>query len=274
MPRKQEICVTSPEVAMHGEINIHARVAVVTKAKLDDIRIGGECLCGPGPVKPEYDILVLIDGSDSFNNKVCINDKIDAGDAFESTQEFIDSDLIPGLEAKLGSRANFSLIQFSGIKQLAKVYNAPGDGSAGSSGLKHYQVEVDKTSLANAARKSYSEGLDGNGQLYLVLQDINLKYAANGRRQILVIISDEEWDLNGLKTPSGDAANETAIARETSTNFETYPVIVRPNEIKDLNDDFIKNDLASKKGNYKKVFTNKFDTQLKKAFKEIIADLE
>ncbi|CBY39570.1 unnamed protein product, partial [Oikopleura dioica] len=70
MPRKQEICVASPEVAMHGEINIHARVAVVTKAKLDDIRIGGECLCGPAP-KTEYDVLVLIDGSDSYNNKVC-----------------------------------------------------------------------------------------------------------------------------------------------------------------------------------------------------------
>jgi len=273
MPRKQEICVTSPEVAMHGEINIHARVAVVTKAKLDDIRIGGDCKCGEAP-KPKYDILVLIDGSDSYNNKVCIDGKIDAGDAFESTQELIDSDLIPGLEAKLGSRATFSLVQFSGIKQLAKVYNAPGDGSAGSSGLKHYQVEVEKTSLANARRSQYSEGLDGNGQLYLVLQDINLKYADSDRRQILVIISDEEWDLNGLRTPSGDAADDVAIARETSSKFETYPVIVRPNEIKDLNDDFIKNDLASKSGNYKKVFTNKFDKQLKKAFQEIIADLD
>ena len=58
-----------------------------------------------------------------------------------------------GLEAKLGSRATFSLIQFSGIKQLAKTYAAPGDGSAGTSGLKHYQVEVEKTALANAYRK-------------------------------------------------------------------------------------------------------------------------
>lgn len=258
---------------MHGEINIHARVAVVTKAKLDDIRIGGECLCGPA-AKPEYDVLVLIDGSDSYNNKVCIDGKIDAGEAFESTQELIDSELIPGLEAKLGSRATFALWQFSGIKQLAKVYNAPGDGSAGTSGLKHYQVEVAKTSLANARRSSYSEGLDGNGQLYLVLQDLNIKYAANGRRQILIIISDEEWDLNGLRTPDGSAANDVAIARATSSNFESYPVIVRPNEIKDLNDDFIKNDLASKSGNYKKVFTKKFDIQLKQAFKDIIADLE
>merc|ERR1712003_345943 len=187
-----------------------------------------------------------------MGNKVSIDGKIDAGDAFESTQELIDSDLLPGLEAKLGSRATFSLIQFSGIKQLAKVYAA----------------------LANAYRKSYSEGLDGNGQLYLVLQDINLKYASSNRRQILIIISDEEWDLNGLKTPSGSAADDVTIARETASKFETYPVIVRPNEIKDLNDDFIKNDLASRSGNYKKVFTKKFDTGLKAAFSEIISDLE
>ena len=62
-------------------INIHARVAVVTKAKLDDIRIGGECLCGPAPVKPPtpvpdiydpvaLDLVILVDGSDSFNSTV------------------------------------------------------------------------------------------------------------------------------------------------------------------------------------------------------------
>ncbi|CBY43259.1 unnamed protein product [Oikopleura dioica] len=150
MPRRQEFCVISPEVSMHGEINIHARVAVITKAKLDDIRIAGDCLCGPA--LPEYDVLVLIDGSDSYDNKVSINGKIEAGEAFELTQELIDSDLIPGLKAKLGSRATFALWQFSGIKQLTKEYKAPGDGSAGTSGLKHYQVEVAKTSLANARR--------------------------------------------------------------------------------------------------------------------------
>ncbi|CAG5077202.1 Oidioi.mRNA.OKI2018_I69.PAR.g8652.t1.cds [Oikopleura dioica] len=274
MPRR-EICVTSPEVAMHGEINIHARVAVVTKAKLDDIRIGGECLCGPAPQpKPEYDVLVLIDGSDSYNNKVSINGEIDAGDAFEATQEIIDSDLIPGLQQKLGDRATFRLLQFSGIKQLEGAYKPGSGGAAGTSGLLHYKEEVAKTSLDRATRQSYSEGLDGNGQLFLVLQDLNLEYQKTSRNQILVIVSDEEWDLKKLQTPSGRVADRDEIATETASKFATYPVIVRPNELADLDDDFIANTLASRQSNYKKVFTKSFDKQLKKAFKEIIADLE
>jgi hypothetical protein len=32
-----KICVQSPEVVMTGDINLHAQVAVVTKAKLDAI---------------------------------------------------------------------------------------------------------------------------------------------------------------------------------------------------------------------------------------------
>jgi len=58
---------------------------VVTKAKLDDIRIGGECLCGPAPKPPTpkpptpvpdvydpvaLDLVILVDGSDSFNSTV------------------------------------------------------------------------------------------------------------------------------------------------------------------------------------------------------------
>ncbi|CBY21038.1 unnamed protein product [Oikopleura dioica] len=42
---KNEICVASPEVVMHGDINLHAQVAVVTKAKLDAISIKGDCKC-------------------------------------------------------------------------------------------------------------------------------------------------------------------------------------------------------------------------------------
>ena len=52
-------------------------------------------------------------------------------------------------------------------------------------------------------QRPYFNNLDGNSQLFLVLQDMNLKFAQNGRRQILVIICDEEWDINGLLTPDG-----------------------------------------------------------------------
>ena len=65
-----KLCVASPEVSMHGEINIHAQVAIVTKAKLDAISVNGTCNCGDAPA-PEVvtDYVIVIDGSDSYNNK-------------------------------------------------------------------------------------------------------------------------------------------------------------------------------------------------------------
>jgi len=40
-----KICVRSPEVVMTGDINLHAQVAVVTKAKLDAVSVKGDCKC-------------------------------------------------------------------------------------------------------------------------------------------------------------------------------------------------------------------------------------
>ena len=63
-----KICVQSPEVVMSGDINIHAQVAIVTKAKLDAISVQGNCECGDAPpVITDY--VIVIDGSDSYNNK-------------------------------------------------------------------------------------------------------------------------------------------------------------------------------------------------------------
>ena len=34
-----KICIQSPEIAMNGDLSIHAQVAIVTKAKLDEISV-------------------------------------------------------------------------------------------------------------------------------------------------------------------------------------------------------------------------------------------
>ena len=34
-----KICIQSPEIAMNGDIAIHAQVSIVTKAKLDEISV-------------------------------------------------------------------------------------------------------------------------------------------------------------------------------------------------------------------------------------------
>merc|ERR1712176_1047074 len=81
-----KICVQSPEVAMPGEINIHAQVSVVTKAKLDSVAVQGACQCDD--VKKITDYVILIDGSDSYNNKVVMDGKVAEGEAFEQTKNW------------------------------------------------------------------------------------------------------------------------------------------------------------------------------------------
>ena len=56
-------------------INITAKVAIVTKAKLDAISVNGSCSCDdlpppPQPTLPVVDVMCVVDGSDSFNIKV------------------------------------------------------------------------------------------------------------------------------------------------------------------------------------------------------------
>ena len=66
-----KICVKAPEIVMSGDININTAMTVVTKAKLESVTVGGDCVCGDVPPPSHItDYVILIDGSDSFNNKV------------------------------------------------------------------------------------------------------------------------------------------------------------------------------------------------------------
>lgn len=66
-----KICVKAPEIVMSGDVNIHAGMAVSTKAKLESVSVGGDCACGNAPPPPLVtDYVIVIDGSDSYNNKV------------------------------------------------------------------------------------------------------------------------------------------------------------------------------------------------------------
>ena len=49
-----EICIQSPEIAMTGDISIHAQVAIVTKAKLDEISVQ------VSPAKNLYFYIIII----------------------------------------------------------------------------------------------------------------------------------------------------------------------------------------------------------------------
>jgi hypothetical protein len=61
------------------------------------------------------DLVVLLDGSDSFNRTL-------NSEAFDVAQKFVFADLAPRLAEKFGENCGMSLVQFSGIKKLTKSY--------------------------------------------------------------------------------------------------------------------------------------------------------
>ena len=108
-------------------------------------------------------------------------------------------------------------------------------------------------------------------------------------RKVIVVITDEEWDIKKLQDPSGKkTTSDAVIERVHKAGYFPYAVIVRPNEDNDLNEDtivsndvrettltdLIQNKLTGAKERYFKVYTNNFENQMKKALNAIIADLK
>ena len=100
-------------------------MSMVTKAQLDSISVRGDCSgCGDAPPPPKpvqaTDIIVVVDGSDSYNNKANVSGIITEGSAYSGTLECLARDFIPHLAAK--EHTNLGVIQFSGVKQLEGSY--------------------------------------------------------------------------------------------------------------------------------------------------------
>ena len=152
----------------------------------------------------------------------------------------IETDLVPGIQSALGNRATFTLVQFSGIKQLEKKYVPGSDGEA-SAGLKHYNIEQAPTFIGEGTQTgefNFSErieGLDGNGQLFLALQDMNMDGFLNRlpaatagkvelakdqkRIRVLIVFSDEEWDVKHLVNAFGTGATNGAEVSFSINSF-------------------------------------------------------
>jgi hypothetical protein len=284
-----KICVNSPEVAMHGEINIHAQVAVVTKAKLDAISVNGNCNCGePEPVITDY--VVVIDGSDSYNNKVTMaSGQTTESEAFDQTKAWAAGLFSALSKSKQADMTTVSLVQFSGVKPLEGSYKPGNKGDTGSAGLSHYRVEIAPTAVGRLRNIKSDctkfDALDGNGQLFLCLQDLSMDWftsqlnsAIRGskRETIIIVVSDEEWDVKKLQNAfgSGNATADSVCAAVHKAYSQLFAVIVRPNRFNDQNEDFIKKQLCNgNSGNYIKVYTDKFEEEMNTAGKKICEKL-
>jgi len=274
-----KICVQSPEVVSQGQIDIHAVVSVVTKAKLDEISVKGNCECGE---KPLVELVIVIDGSDSYNNKVFGK----GGSSFEKTQQWV-CDLVDDI--KDADRVSVAVVQFSGNAQLTKAYK-PGDlGKTSVRGLNHFQIEVPSTKLAKASeikrKVMAAEGLDGNGQLFMCLQDMSMNQflkdlsvhslAKNqDRKRAIIVVTDEEWDIDGLK--NGFGSGETTrdeVCRHLHEAYDTvFTCILRRDRLEKINEDFIKNKLT-KNSAVNEMYTDDWDRTSVAARKNIVNQL-
>ena len=123
------------------------------------------------------------------------------------------------------------------------------------------------------------ETLDGNGQLWLCLQDCALPGVLSrgafksGNKKVIVVISDEEWDIRNLKNVNGKKTNSAAVSKLVhDAGYEVHAIMIRPNRDSDLNEDVVI-DLVQKKKRVHKVYTDSFNEEIKKAFENIINSL-
>lgn len=213
----------------------------------------------------------------------------DAG-AFDYTKKWA-AGLIRNLAAhEKAANTTFTLVQFSGYKKLERNYVPGSDGSAGN-GLQHYNIEIPPTCITEVgelcAQAVAFEGLDGNGQLFLCLQDLAMAgfqsrlitagHSPN-RRTCLIVVSDEEWDIRDLKRASefgSGIATADGVCKNVHDAFDAvHAVIVRPNRFQDQNEEFITNQLCDSANHYYKVYTDSFENDMNTAGSDILNQMD
>jgi hypothetical protein len=322
----QEFCIKQEEFAAVGEVDIQAKINIASRANLDAITVRHACGCDEIPVIPDtvndIDIVFLIDSSDSFSNtKMQRGGSIIAEESGHKVQlpwfnEIVNwvGDVMRSIDAKIpdiNDRCTFTLVQFSGLRQLESRYIPDSDGRAipGNDDLWHYKFELNSPRKYEGAWDSMDEdlaqvdGLDSNSQLFLALQDLTSEKFTDQlkalvpprkyheRKRILVTITDEEWDVSNLKqgarfrsTSSFDVLESDPIDRSHREKVAEMAhdvfdimmsIIVRQNKTQaSINEDFIVKQLS--KGNsldYIKVYTEDFAEDMDVARKRIVRNI-
>jgi len=239
MPLPNQICVENKTTESVQLFTIKSKFSVKTLTALQDLVVADDCECLNRAPPPRH-FVFLIDSSDSFNS----------GDSnspdkswFELTKKFLIDFIKQGNFAS--GPVSVSIYNFSGYSQGSAKYK-PGsrgliDSTNPSLGV-HYRIEVDNIYLSNISKRRQDDlvkkiegmdSLDGNGLMWLALQDMSLPAFQSGAKtafarsgivdpdiqNILIVITDTEWDLKGLKDTRGALAKEEVIIQSTKNSF-------------------------------------------------------
>jgi len=232
-----EICIDDAITESVQYYTVKSKFTVSTLTCLDHLAVKEDCECDVKQciVKPRH-LVFLMDSSDSMGDKW-----------FSKSKDFVKNFLEEARFDKRTAPTVISVYNFSGIKPAAKDYVPGTDGQGPGPEMPHYRIEIDskvwngssfKAKQALIKKVEDAPQLDGNGQLYLVLQDLSLSSflekseKAMGKppagtskddwqpERILVIISDNEWDLNGLKDKNGKPAEKEKIISQVRESYD------------------------------------------------------
>jgi len=110
------------------------------------------------------------------------------------------------------------------------VKNLGSGGNIGN-GLRHYRIEIDSTSGPRARDALGFDALDGNGQLFLCLQDLAMDSFTNGltraldgqkRNTVLIVVSDE---VSSLRNPRSTSPSPSFFAHRPLILDSSEPFI-------------------------------------------------
>jgi len=245
------ICVDNSLTESVQFYTVKSRFQVTTLTCLDHLQIRDACECAQKTcvARPRH-LVFLLDSSDSFNREIGGKD---GKSWFEKTKDFL-VDFIES--ANFDSRTVPTLIsvyQFSGDKNFVKFYR-PGDGGVAkdSSGNPvkdhrgHYTCVLDAVQITGTTFKTRQEfiqkikkveSLDGNGNLGLALQDMSLAsfFEKSSKKlgaapagvqatewqveNILVVLTDTQWDIKGLFNETGGQATEDSILQSATRSY-------------------------------------------------------
>jgi len=243
-----QLCIDNRPTGSTQVFKIKAKLNIQTTSRLKDLLITDEAYCDDVPTPPpppkkddNLHLVFLIDTSDSFN-------KLDGSSSAAGNvvlEEWVMKLLKKGQYDKRTAATTVTVIQFSGMGP-DKNYTPGTDGLAVKGAtLFHYKVEVGPVNFAgmsNASRDMHLSKLrdvdtiDGNGQLFLVMQDISMKNFTDrldkaagitpgaACKRYLVVVTDDEWDMNDLKicteiTRSGRAPVDTSAKKREIIRF-------------------------------------------------------
>lgn len=132
-----------------------------------------------------------------------------------------------------------TVIQFSGEKKLEVTYIPGSLGASNVQGIDHFRIEVEPTLLRENNNDNIGtihqkiddmDTLDGNSQLFLCLQDLTMDQFRNKliskNDASIIVVTDDEWDIANLKTPSGSAATRDGVVAELKSLYSVQMVCV------------------------------------------------